>query len=248
MRRLGLASLAAAAAGALLAPPAMAGDRVVSATGVGKVQGRDVVVEVLVVVPEGANEAAAKRKALADQGARPRGGDGPQSAGYAFTGLYWEVLPVVQRDNPSGQPLGSYSNLRATQSAWSSVSGSSFRMSDGGTTSTCPSLVKGCRGGQRFDGGNDVGWLRLSGGTLGVTWYSTSIDEADMALNTRFGWSNTCAAVSGRYDVQTVFLHENGHVAGLDHSGDRSAVMYPSYQGPRCSLAADDRAGIAALY
>jgi hypothetical protein len=241
-------ALAASLGGALLAPPAMAGDRVVSATGVAKVQGRDTVVEVLVVVPEGANEAAAKRQALADQGAKPQGGGGPQSSGYAFSGLYWEVLPVVQRYNPSGQPLAAYSNLRATQSAWSSVNGSSFRMSDGGTTSTCPSLVKGCRGGQRFDAKNDVGWVRLGGGTLGVTWYSTSIDEADMALNTRYGWSGTCANVSGRYDVQTVFLHENGHVAGLDHSSDRSAVMYPNYQGARCSLAADDRAGIAALY
>jgi predicted Zn-dependent protease len=45
-----------------------------------------------------------------------------------------------------------------------------------------------------------------------------------------------------------VYLHENGHVAGLGHSTDLGAVMYPSYQTARCALAADDRNGIAALY
>ena len=47
---------------------------------------------------------------------------------------------------------------------------------------------------------------------------------------------------------QTVTLHENGHVAGLGLPSATSAVMYPSYQSARCALAADDRAGIAALY
>ena len=55
-------------------------------------------------------------------------------------------------------------------------------------------------------------------------------------------------AVSGSFDLESVFLHEHGHVAGLGHSTDVNAVMYPSYQTARCSLAADDQAGIAALY
>ena len=61
-------------------------------------------------------------------------------------------------------------------------------------------------------------------------------------------WTLGCAAVSGAFDLQSVFLHENGHVAGLGHSTDTNAVMYPSYQTARCALGADDRAGIAALY
>ncbi len=70
--------------------------------------------------------------------------------------------------------------------------------------------MSGCPRGQRFDGFNDVGWSRLSRGTLGVTWYSTSIDEADMALNTRYAWSTGCTQVPGAFDAQTVFLRENG--------------------------------------
>ena len=40
----------------------------------------------------------------------------------------------------------------------------------------------------------------------------------------------------------------HGHVAGLGHSTDINAVMYPSYQAARCQLAQDDRNGIAQLY
>jgi hypothetical protein len=45
-----------------------------------------------------------------------------------------------------------------------------------------------------------------------------------------------------------VLLHENGHVAGLDHATSTSSIMYPSYQGVRCSLGALDRAAIRTLY
>jgi hypothetical protein len=61
-------------------------------------------------------------------------------------------------------------------------------------------------------------------------------------------WSTGCAQVPGAFDAQTVYLHENGHVAGLGHSSDPSAVMYPSYQTARCALAQDDMTGLAALY
>jgi hypothetical protein len=58
----------------------------------------------------------------------------------------------------------------------------------------------------------------------------------------------SAAPRSRAFDLQSVYLHENGHVAGLGHSTDTSAVMYPSYQTARCALGDDDKAGIAALY
>jgi predicted Zn-dependent protease len=69
-----------------------------------------------------------------------------------------------------------------------------------------------------------------------------------MAINTRYVWSVGCTAQAGAFDLQSVYLHENGHVAGLGHSTDTSAVMYPSYQTARCALAQDDKNGLAALY
>ena len=119
---------------------------------------------------------------------------------------------------------------------------------DGGTTSTCPSLIPGCAGGQQWDGENGVGWAALEDGTLGVTIYNPSIDEADMGINNRYPWNLGCQELATSYDLQTVILHENGHVLGLDHSNDTGAVMYPSYQQADCTLGQDDINGIRAIY
>jgi hypothetical protein len=237
--------LTAAATAALLmaAAPASAADRVVAGLGTATVNGKEATVEVFVAVPKGASAKAYKDRAIRDQGAVPVADE------FSFTGLKWDVLPVVQNYNSAGERASAQSALLATHGPWSTVSGSSFKFQNGGTTTRCPSLVKECPGAQRNDRYNDVGWARLGGTTLGVTWSTPGgIDEADMAINTRYRWTLGCRAVSGSFDLQSVFLHENGHVAGLGHSTDVNAVMYPSYQTARCALGTDDRAGIAALY
>ena len=249
MLRRGCAAVGAVALVGLLgaAAPAAAADRVIAVDGVSK-RAADVRVEILVEVSAGQSARKAADRALEAQGAKRPPAE-PQSAAFTFNGLVWNRLPVTQWYNPAGERTGqARTALRNTYGDWSSVSGSSYRIDGGQTTSRCPSLVNECPGQQRFDGNNDVGWARLSGNTLGVTWYGTSRDEADMAINNRYAWSTTCAPVAGAYDLETVFLHENGHVAGLGHSSDRNAVMYPSYQTARCSLGTDDRNGIAALY
>jgi hypothetical protein len=206
-------------------------------------------VHILVEVPPGASARASGDAALAAQGAKRAKPEPPQEHGYSFTGLFWDVRPVVQNYNPAGQlTTGAYGALTNTYQDWSTVSGADFGIVDGGTTSRCPSLVRECAGAQRNDRFNDVGWARLANGTLGVTWSTSGIDEADMAINTRYVWSTGCTAQAGASDLESVYLHENGHVAGLDHSTDVNAVMYPSYQTARCALAQDDRNGLAALY
>jgi hypothetical protein len=247
MLRRGCAAVGAVALVGLLgaAAPAGAADRVIAVEGVSK-QAADVRVEILVEVPAGNSASKAADRALEAQGAK-RAPEQPQSAAFTFNGLYWDSLRTVQSYNPSGQPTTrAQTALTNTYSTWNAAS--RWRISSGGTTNRCPSLVQECAGPQRFDGRNDVGWARLGGSTLGVTWYGTSIDEADMAISNRYAWSTTCAPMAGAYDLQTVFLHENGHVAGLGHSSDRNAVMYPSYQTARCTLGTDDRNGIATLY
>ena len=177
----------AIAASAMIAAPAaaadrQAGDRVVSASGTKQIDGQTAYVELRVVVPAGKSEATAKDRALKAQNAKAT------SARWATTGLVWDNASATQSYNPAGQPVAGQSAVVATQSSWNNA-GSSFRFVNGGTTSTCPSLVPGCAGGQRFDGQNGVGWAALEEGTLGVTVYNPSIDEADMGINTGYAWN-----------------------------------------------------------
>ena len=240
-----IAGLVLGSVAALSAQP-----RVVSKYGAARVQGREVIVHVWVVVPPGLDENEVALEALRGQGARPFQGDE-----FSTTGLVWDGPAdgvsgndeVTQYYNPTDDPTGGAGELAltTTQDTWTAVSDSAFAFSYGGTTGRCPSLVRECQGPQTFDNKNDVAWLALGGCcTLGVTWYSTSVDEADMALNTKFPW----ATDGTDYDVETVFLHENGHVVGLGHSDDPPAVMEAYYGGEERSLYDDDKDGITFLY
>lgn len=224
---------------------------VVSASGI--IPGKDLIVHVWAVVPPGQDRNEVAVAALAHQGARPL-----TNYEYTTIALRWDQFSdsnnsndfVIQNYNPANVPTSVGANgltaLTKTHASWTNVAASKFTINYGGETSRCPSLVKEC-GSQTFDGKNDVGWLPLSSATtLGVTWTGTNIDEADMALNTNnFIWSTDGG---NGYDVETVFLHENGHVAGLGHSTDITAIMYPSYQKINRVLQADDINGITFLY
>jgi hypothetical protein len=255
-----LGSLFSLALLAVLPASAQADGRVASATGAKQVNGQTVYVDVVVAVPRGQSDRQATDQALAQQGAsrsqKPPwagnpggpGGGGGGGEDYFYTGLKWDSA-VTQNYNVAGQPLSAKSALTSTYSDWSNISGSTYSIGYGADTSRCPSLVQQCTGPQVTDGHNDVGWASLGGTTLGVTWWVTGDPEADMALNTRFAWKTTCSSSGGSaYDVETVFLHENGHVAGLDHTDRTDSVMYPSYQAPRCTLYQYDQNAMANLY
>ena len=227
-------------------------DEIVSVLGRSRVGGRDVFVHITFIVPAGRDKRELAEAVLAAQGAVPD----IESAAFVASGFLWPQFSdasssnnfVPQYYNRSGQPSdGAATSFRRSQTTWTNVPNSRFTFAYGGSTARCPSLVDECAGAQAFDGRNDVGWLVLGGCcTLGVTWYGIgpSGHEADMALNTSLPWSTT----GGLYDIETVFLHENGHVAGLGHSTSIGAVMNASYQGVRRTLACDDISGISALY
>src|SRR4029079_15349406 len=89
------------------AGPALAKDRVIAVDGVSK-SDADRRVCVLVHVPDVQHADAAAERALAGQGAKkaPKPPAPPQSNSYTFTGLFWDVLPVVQNYNAAGAPPG----------------------------------------------------------------------------------------------------------------------------------------------
>lgn len=77
------------------------------------------------------------------------------------------------------------------------------------------------------------------------------LQESDINLNRNIKWA--LKAVSGYYDVYSVFLHEAGHVAGLKdlyQASDSNKVMYYSIgdNTEKRTLTQDDKNGVAALY
>jgi hypothetical protein len=212
---------------------------------------KDMIVHVLVLVQPESDKNAAATEALSKHGARPFTSDE-----FSTLSLYWDQFgdnisgndKVIQNYNPKDDPTdgAGLTALQNTHDSWNNVATSSFTFEYGGDTKRCPSLVQECRGSQSFDGFNDVAWLNLgSSTTLGVTWTGTSTDEADMALNTDFNW-NTDG--TNDFDVETVFLHENGHALGLGHTFEIGSVMYPSYKKINRDLQQDDIAGVTFLY
>lgn len=61
-------------------------------------------------------------------------------------------------------------------------------------------------------------------------------------------WELVLPSPAGTIDLVTVAAHEFGHSLGLAHSQVPEALMFPTYAGPHRALAADDVAGIRALY
>ena len=106
----------------------------------------------------------------------------------------------------------------------------------------------------------------LAATTFLVDVTSGEIVESDIFFNTAFQWSTATPGESGRFDVESIAVHEIGHLHGLGHSalgeseirpGGRrvlgaEAVMFPiAFSAGSTAdrvLRADDIAGISDIY
>lgn len=124
------------------------------------------------------------------------------------------------------------------------------------------------------DGANVIGFQSrpelertLAAAQFQVDTTTGEIVESDIFFNTAFAWSVATAGQADRFDLESVGLHEVGHLLGLGHSAlgeteiratggrrvlGKRAVMFPIAYPPGNiedrTLEADDRAGIGDVY
>jgi hypothetical protein len=151
----------------------------------------------------------------------------------------------------------------------------SFRVWQDVPTASITFQAAGVTGASPFeeDGITTLGFLSRPDleGVLGATGYivdeiTGEILESDIFFNSQYPWSVAESGEPGRIDLESVAVHEIGHLLGLGHSGlgqidgqgDRrrvaatEAVMFPIAFDPGTidgrRLKADDIAGVSDLY
>lgn len=148
---------------------------------------------------------------------------------------------------------------------WQAVPTASISYEFGGITSALP---------DEDDGMSTLGFRArpdldrvLAATSFLVDGSTGALVESDIFFNTAFPWSTAANGETGRFDVESIALHEIGHFGGLGHSalgetelrdtGGRrviaaEAVMFPIAYAPgsvaQRTLKADDIAGISDLY
>jgi hypothetical protein len=194
---------------------------------------------------------------------------GFQVSGQVVT-VKWQQFPVRYFVNDRGGPgIGATAFTDAVGRAfgtWEAVPSAAIRYQFGGFTSAVP---------LEDDGRTTIGFLSVEGPEFDRVLASTSllIDdltgellEADIFFNSAFLWSTSAAGEPGRFDVETIALHEIGHLNGLGHSAigetevsgsgrtvlAAEATMFPLAFGPgnvlHRTLRPDDIAGVSDLY
>lgn len=183
--------------------------------------------------------------------------------------LKWAQTPVQYFVSDGGVPGVSSSDLQAAAGrafdTWQAISTASITYQFSGITSAHP---------LEDDGRSTLGFLArpdldrvLASTDLLVDSATGALVEADIFFNSSFQWSVSAAGEAGKYDLQTIALHEIGHLSGLGHSaigetellatGGRrvtgaEAVMFPiAFPAGNISgrvLKPDDVAGISDLY
>jgi hypothetical protein len=182
--------------------------------------------------------------------------------------LRWAQSPVRYFVSDTGVPGVSATDFQNTVArafaAWQAVPTASITYQFAGVTAASPgsddgSSVLGFRSRPDLD--------RVLASTSFLIDSSTgALIESDIFFNSAFPWSVAAAGESGRFDLESIALHEIGHFSGLGHSAlgetqivstgrrviSSEAVMFPIAFTPGSiagrTLKADDIAGISDLY
>ena len=181
----------------------------------------------------------------------------------------WQQSPVRYFVSNTGVPGVSAADFQSALgrafATWQAVPTASIAYQLAGVTSASPGVDDGSSV-LGFRSRPDLDRVLASTSFL-VDSATGALVESDIFFNSSFPWSVAAAGESGRFDLESIALHEIGHFSGLGHSalgeteltggGGRrvlsaEAVMFPiaftsgSIAGR--TLKADDIAGISDLY
>jgi hypothetical protein len=181
----------------------------------------------------------------------------------------WAQAPVRYFVSNTGVPGVSAADFQSAVgrafATWQSVPTASITYQFAGVTSASPGTDDGSSV-LGFQSRPDLDRVLASTSFL-IDSATGALVESDIFFNSTFSWSVAAAGEAGRYDLESIALHEIGHFSGLGHSalgeteliatGGRrvlssEAVMFPiafaagSIAGR--TLKADDIAGISDLY
>ncbi|MGQ0736089.1 MAG: matrixin family metalloprotease [Acidobacteriota bacterium] len=181
------------------------------------------------------------------------------------TPFRYTFLPTVelQAGGQPGLPGGGVAEVQAAVQAWNAA-GAAFRFLPGSSSSPprCASQFLGTYG-VTISYLDPCGEISNSGGTLAVggSYFTMSASISvsgqpfrlaleGFIINNDSPIAQEFLNVSGCF--QDIQLHELGHVLGLGHSSDPSAIMFPSLNrdcaGSPSALGPDDLAGIHFIY
>jgi hypothetical protein len=182
--------------------------------------------------------------------------------------LKWEDLPVRYFTTDQGVAGVSSQQFQQTMSrafaSWDGVATAETSSEFAGSTQALPDREDGITV-LGFDNRPDLD--RVLGATqFTVDTTSGEIVESDIFFNSLFPWSVAASGEDGRFDLESIAVHEIGHLLGLGHSaigetevrpGGRrvlgaESVMFPIAFSPGSTadrgLKPDDIAGLSDIY
>ncbi len=179
----------------------------------------------------------------------------------------WRTLPISYCVNPANAPKDSAGNpllsdedfvadVRAAFQTWEDVPSSSVKFRFDGVCDSDPNAD--------WDKVSAIGWGRLhDGNDLGVTYRKTSeaaylrggaskeIFEADVIINRGAIAVVRSPEMYVNVILPATLLHETGHLLGLSHSAEPTALMYENLRtrdSIHTTLTKDDIDGVSLLY